>query len=90
MLCLGNTNTLVIRYRLTPEIKKLHQICLNILIQFFKICGIDNVETFMNLDPNFKNALTIKPHLTVAKAYSGELPSLDVENINASLMKILQ
>jgi len=88
---LGRTNnTLVIEYAVTPELKKLHQECLAVLKNFFKTCGIENVETFMKNDANFQYALQLRPHITLAKAHTEELPNILLHTLEAKVMDVLQ
>jgi hypothetical protein len=85
----GN-NTLVIEYTVTPELKQLHQECLDILKNFFKTCGVKNVEAFMKNDANFQHALELRPHITLAKAHTGELPNTPLHLLKAKIMNVIQ
>jgi hypothetical protein len=85
----GN-NTLVIEYAVTPQLKQLHQECLDILKNFFRTCGAKNVEAFMKHDANFQHALELRPHITLAKAHTGELPNIALHTLEAKVMDVLQ
>jgi 2'-5' RNA ligase len=83
-------NTLVIEYAVTPELKQLHQECLTILKNFFISCGVKNVEAFMEEDANFQYALELRPHITLAKAHTGEIPNILLHTLEAGVMNVLQ
>ena len=62
-------NTLVMTLEATPELTVLHHRTLQALQQCFLDCGIINSDIFMRSDNNLVNALTLRPHVTLTKAY---------------------
>jgi 2'-5' RNA ligase len=63
----GRNNVLAVRLELTNEIKQAHLQALSNLKQFFSDVGLEQPEDFMRRSHNFSWALTIKPHLTIAR-----------------------
>jgi hypothetical protein len=63
----GRNNVLALRFAMTPEIQQAHITALANLKQFFANVGLENPEAYMRKSHNFSWALTIKPHLTIAR-----------------------
>jgi len=78
--------TLVIVYEPTPILIKLHELLLATLRTFFVECDIEDVEGYMRGDNNFKHALTINPHITIAKGYDGKLPVARLDPVVMTIM----
>ena len=83
-------NALVIEYEATPQLKQLHETSLGILKNFIASCGVTDVEAFMENDKNFKYALVLRPHITIAKGHTGSLPTDALFPLQAKIMDVLQ
>lgn len=82
-------NTLVIEYMPETELQSVHAKLSEVLQQFLRDCGVQDVEGFMAKDPNFKQALTFRPHLTLYKGYFSALPDLSLSPISLETMPLL-
>jgi hypothetical protein len=51
---------------------------------------VKNVEAFMKNDANFQHALELRPHITLAKAHTGELPNTPLHLLKAKIMNVIQ
>lgn len=63
----------VVRFEKTDEIAQLHANCLNVLRNFIINRGISDPDLFMAQDANLTHALSLHPHVALAKHYSGNL-----------------
>ncbi|RYZ89527.1 MAG: hypothetical protein EOP06_09215 [Proteobacteria bacterium] len=69
-----NHTTYVVEFE-APELAiQLHSECLLDLKAYFRTIGIADPTTFMQQDFNFQHALTLRPHVTIAKHYTGSTP----------------
>ena len=71
---------LAVEYRPTYEILELHQQCLARLVTFLQNCRVADPTRFMREDYNFTNALTLRPHISLYKGYSGAEPTAELQN----------
>jgi hypothetical protein len=63
----GRNNVLALRFEMTPEVQQAHITALANLKHFFADVRLENPDVFMRKSHNFSWALTIKPHLTIAR-----------------------
>lgn len=81
-------STYVISLQSTPELDNLYDKSLAVLKEFFVTCGIADVEAFMSADSNLKYALSLRPHVTVAKGYVGQDSTTELKPITFSIMPV--
>jgi 2'-5' RNA ligase len=84
-----NHATLVLTFTPSNELIALHKSSLDILKNFLLACGIKNPEVFMQSDYNLQNALTLRPHVTLAKTFEGTLPSMASLQARFNLMPVV-
>lgn len=87
----GKTNTtLVLRYAPVPALQALHLESLNELKIFFHDCGIRDVDAFMRQDENLHRALSISPHVSLARNVTGPLRNISLPiSTRFTMMKIV-
>ena len=76
-------NSSVLAIALTPDtqLEQAHARSLEQLKLFFKTCGMEFPVPFMQGSPNFRYALTLRPHISLLKAARHRPPALqDVPN----------
>jgi 2'-5' RNA ligase len=82
---LGRRGTvLAVRFELIPEVKQAHLTALQNLKTFFNDIGLHDSEAFMRRSQNFSWALTVKPHLTIARGVLSAEPSA-LPTVNTSV-----
>lgn len=73
----GNSGrTLVAEYAPAADLARLHARLYRVLRDFLAACGIADVDGFMAADPNFMFASSLRPHITLARGYTGPQPNL--------------
>lgn len=78
----GNSGrTLVIEYAPAADLARLHARLFRVLRNFLASCGIADVDGFMAADPNFMFASSLRPHITLARGYTGLQPDLRLEPV---------
>lgn len=77
-------NNYVVEFEVPEYVLQLHRDCLSDLHVFFRSIGIDNPEQFMQQDANFQHALGLRPHVTLAKQYTGIVYPLHTPPTSAS------
>ncbi|MBI3889032.1 hypothetical protein HY312_00435 [Candidatus Saccharibacteria bacterium] len=86
----GTKNTiLVIKFKPTTELEELYASCLQTTTKLLERCGITSPISFMEHDRNLKYALSIKPHVTIAKSYTGARIKPPDTEMEFSLMPLL-
>ena len=87
----GVTNaTLVLRLSGHPSLSELHTRCLQDFIYFLERLGINDPVACMAADDNLKHGLSLVPHISIAKGYSGqELKSVPEQTIGLGLMPLV-
>ncbi len=78
-----------ITFQPTAELNTLHDKCLLVLKKFFASCNITDTEAFMTADDNFKHALSLRPHVTVAKGTDIADPIVKLQPVSFKLMAIV-
>ncbi|MCC3275071.1 2'-5' RNA ligase family protein [Arthrobacter sp. zg-Y20] len=81
--------TLVAEYAPTPQLAALHAALLTELTGFLAACGIGDTAGFMAGDPNFMFAQTLRPHITLARGYTGEPPALPLAPVTLTPMPVV-
>lgn len=82
-------NALAATFKATDELREQHAKQLDVLRRFFKRMDLTNPDEFMQSDPNFQHALTLNPHVTLYKGFSGELPNIEIGDIAFSSMNVV-
>lgn len=85
----ANGRTLVVEYAPTPELSALHAALLAELEDFLAGCGIEDTAGFMAGDPNFMFAPTLRPHITLARGYTGPPPVLPLAPVTLTPMPVV-
>ncbi|RYF29659.1 MAG: hypothetical protein EOO17_00525 [Chloroflexi bacterium] len=70
----ANHSTYVVEFDAAELAMQLHSECLLDLKAYFRTIGITDPTMFMQQDFNFQYALGLRPHVTIAKHYSGSVP----------------
>ncbi|RYZ76530.1 MAG: hypothetical protein EOP06_31215 [Proteobacteria bacterium] len=70
----ANHTTYVVEFDAAELAIQLHSECLFDLEAYFRTIGITDPTMFMQQDFNFQHALELRPHVTIAKHYSGSVP----------------
>ncbi|MGL5828013.1 MAG: hypothetical protein ACRC0L_00405 [Angustibacter sp.] len=73
----------------TPELLELYERSLDLLHSFLRRCGVRNTEELMRADDNLRNALSIRPHVTLAKFPATEFPVFPEQSINFLAMPVV-
>ncbi|MCC9145715.1 MULTISPECIES: 2'-5' RNA ligase family protein [unclassified Arthrobacter] len=81
--------TLVVEYLPSPEITALHRELYAVLAGFLADCGVADTVGFMASDPNFMFASQLRPHITLARGFSGALPALPLETVTLKPMPVM-
>ncbi|WP_146364389.1 2'-5' RNA ligase family protein [Arthrobacter yangruifuii] len=82
-------STLVVEYQPTAELTALHGQLFTVLVDFLTACGVSDTAAFLAADPNFMFASTLRPHITLARGYSGPLPALPLEPVRLIPMPVV-
>jgi hypothetical protein len=64
-------STYVVRYENPAALCSLHAACLGHLREFITEAGVSDVQAYMEQDTNLHYALTLKPHVALARSYHG-------------------
>ena len=85
----GRGSTLVVEYLATPELDALHRKLYGELVDFLEAAGIADTAAFMAHDSNFMFASALRPHISLARGYTGALPSLPLESVTLQPMPVV-
>jgi 2'-5' RNA ligase len=81
--------TIAITYNASDGLTALHAKALQMLIDMLKGLGVDDPRAFMENDPNLRFALTLRPHVALAKSASPPKDLTFDHEASFSLMKIV-
>lgn len=70
----GRGGVLVLEVAVDAALQQFHAAALEQLIAMFTSLGVQQPERWMAADPNFCNALSLRPHISLVKAWRGTLP----------------
>ena len=85
-----NGKTIVATFKPIPELQQLHDSQLSLLKTFLRVCSVNDVDSYISNDPNFVNALTLRPHVTLKKGHeSRDLPIVELGTILFRPMQIV-
>ena len=81
---------LVVEYRPTAELLRVHARLYAVLEAFLQRCGVADPAAFAAQDPNFRHASTLRPHITLARGWCGQAPVLPaLEQVTVEPMPVL-
>jgi hypothetical protein len=81
--------TYVVTFKPTLKLQDLYERSLAALKTFFASCDIVDVDDFMANDANLKYALTLRPHVTIAKGCKGDGASGTLQQMTFTCMPVL-
>ena len=67
--------TLVVEYFPSSALMQAHERAYAVLEDFLHSCGIADAGAFTVADPNFMFASRLRPHITLARGFAGNLPA---------------
>lgn len=76
-----NANTAAVAVTTSKELHQAHEQALHALHVFLRSCGITHPQGFMQGSPNFRFALTFRPHITLARL-APQQPSIEMEEVS--------
>lgn len=86
----NNHSTLVMRFKSSAELVHLHKSTLKLFKDFLNDITDENVEDVMSNDANLKYALTIAPHVTIAKSCTKPIKDIGtIGTVRFSIMPVV-
>ncbi len=85
---LFGANAFVCLFAATAELNFLHRQSLLLLEEFLQRCGVGDTAEFMAADQNLRHALTLNPHVTLAKFPATEFLEFPQVDINFLIMPV--
>lgn len=76
-----SANTAAVAVTTSQELDQAHEQALHALYAFLRSCGITHPQGFMQGSPNFRFALTFRPHITLARL-APKQPSIETEEVS--------